>query len=101
MEKDAVLKEVKNYLDITWEDKGLDAKINGFIMTGVRKLDRLSDQKNEYSEGSQEKSLLFNYCLYAFNGKTNEFDVAYRKDIMEFVLDNEVRKNTNEANPLI
>lgn len=73
--------KVKNKLSITWDDPETDARVMDIIESGVDALNfRLGSDCVDYAHG-QERELLLNYCLYAYNGCLDDFFVAYAQEI--------------------
>lgn len=83
-----LLAEVKNYLDITWDDEDADAKLTGQIRRGIAYIvsktgvpaSAFETASNTYDPRAQE--LLFNYVLYDRAGSVDRFKVNYRPDII-------------------
>ena len=87
MNANELLQEVKNYLDITWEDPQGDKKLMGIISMGMAYLQRLTLRALTYEEGTTERALLFNYCRYERSGARDDFGNNYRTDIITFTMD--------------
>lgn len=82
----SLLAEVKNYLDITWDDTDADAKLAGQISRGIAYISAKTgltaadfDGQNANERG---KELLFNYVLYDRSGAVNEFKKNYQSDLV-------------------
>lgn len=83
----AILPEVRNFLDITWTDEPGDTKLTGIIARGMVFVQRLTQRGLDFSEGTKERELLFEYCRYARAGASDEFPLNYRIDIVTFQTD--------------
>lgn len=83
---EGLLAEVKNYLDITWEDTDADAKLTGQIRRGIAYISAKTGAKPSDFDGENAddrvKELLFNYVLYDRSGAVNEFKKNYKNDIV-------------------
>ncbi len=84
-----MLTEVKGYLKITWDDE--DPYIEGFITRGKDHLEGLTGTKLAF-EKSKPKSLLFDYCRYAYNNALEYFDENFRGDILRLQLQEAVNE---------
>lgn len=85
--------DVKNDIDITWEDDGTNKKIKDAVMFGIEKLNSKTGTFNDYTtEGSAARMLLFKYCLYYYSNKANEFEANYMSDITDFINDARIKR---------
>lgn len=86
MESDELLErlltDVKNSLDITWEDEATDRKLSGFTRAGINYLDGKAGEPMEYLNGSDEWALLMEYVRYARDGAMDVFENNYRHLIL-------------------
>lgn len=76
-----LLDDVKNYLDITWDDPAGDQKIMGMIRRGMAALKGKIGECDFYEE-TQERALLFDYVMYARAGEIPQFWENYKPDII-------------------
>lgn len=94
----ALLAEVKNYLDITWDDTDADAKLTGQIRRGITYICAKTGLQPSDFEGEtadeRGKELLFNYVLYDRSGAVNEFKKNYMDDIVGLRIRWEVQNAT-------
>lgn len=82
-----LLQEVKDYLDITWENEATDRKLKGQIRRGIAYIadktgvDRTAET---FSEGGDDRAqaLLLNYLLYDRAGALDQFVQNYRAEIL-------------------
>lgn len=87
-----LLEEIKNDLDITWEDAGTDEKLVGSIERGVSYLmDRTGAASEDFDENSRAKALLFDYVRYDRSAALNEFYENYAHELNSLMIANEVR----------
>lgn len=92
----ALLDEVKNYLDITWETTPEeDQKLSGMV---ERAETALSGKIGEcdFEEETQEKALLMNYVMYERAGALADFWQHYRGEIISLRLRNKVKEHDRE-----
>ena len=84
---DGLLKEAKEYLDITWDDDATDGKLRGQIRRGIAYLSDKTGVEKSASAFSSEtgddraQGLLFNYLLYDRAGAFDEFEKNYASEI--------------------
>lgn len=85
---DNLLQEVKNYLDITWDDTDADEKLTGQIRRGIAYISSKTGVDASVFEPDAEdpddraKELLLNYVLYDRSGALNDFKRNYQSDIV-------------------
>lgn len=95
-----LLSEVKNYLDVTWEDSGTNAKLTGQIRRGIDYITAKTGVKSSVFESSSSEydgraqELLFNYVLYDRAGAVDQFKQNYASDIVGLRLRWEVANAT-------
>lgn len=81
---DKLLQEVKDHLNITWDEEETNRKIERIIKDAIATFNWKLGAEIDYSEEEgQEHNLLLDYCLYAYNQCTNEFDNNYFNEIMQ------------------
>lgn len=90
MEPSQLFVDIKNYIDVTWDDEKTNKKIGESVQYGILKFNRINHKENDYTKVGQARNLLMKYCLYDFSNKANEFDNAYRQDLLDFAMDEEV-----------
>ncbi len=74
----SLLEDVKNYLDITWQDDATDRKISGFISAGTAYLNDKAGEEIDYSKAGYGRSLLMDYVRYMRDGAIDVFENNYR-----------------------
>ena len=77
----ALLNDIKNYLDITWDDSQGEKKLEGIIKRGMAAISGKIEECNFYEE-TQERALLFDYVMYARAGEVPQFWANYREEIL-------------------
>lgn len=84
-----LLFDVKNYLDITWDDTLGDEKIMGIVKRGMDASSKKVGECNFFEE-TQERGLLFDYVMYARAGEIPQFWSNYKEDIISLQIDRKV-----------
>ncbi|MGI6629356.1 MAG: phage gp6-like head-tail connector protein [Bacillota bacterium] len=79
-----MLKEVKDYLKITWNDE--DAAIVRLIDRGIAKLQELVGAELDFDIEGQARSLLFDYIRYAYNNASEYFEENFQQEILRLQL---------------
>lgn len=83
----ALMDDVKNHLDITWEMSTREIeKLSGIIERGKAYLSGKIGQCDFESE-TQEKELLMNYCMYVRAGRLSDFIQNYKGEIISLQMD--------------
>lgn len=87
-----LLSEVKNYLNITWEDEATDKKIGSFILSSVSRLNDIAgfeidfsltvEDKEKLSVAHLGKQLLFSRCFYLNEKALDDFEKNYRGELL-------------------
>lgn len=92
-----LLADVKNYLNITWEDTATDAKLSGIIAGGMAFLNLKAGEEVDYSEDGLPRSLLFDYCRYVRDDALDVFENNYFSLILAMRHEREVRRYAQAA----
>ena len=79
-----MLDKVKDYLKITWTDE--DTAINDLIDRGKEKLEELAGAAPDFESEGLARSLLFDYCRYAYNNASEYFEENFQKEILRLQL---------------
>lgn len=74
--------DVKNSLDITWEDPATDRKVAGWTRAGINYLNGKAGQELEYLFGADDWALLMEYARYARDASLDVFEHNYRTLIL-------------------
>jgi len=79
----ALLADVKNYLDITWNDEATDKKLTGIINRGKSYLqDIASSLFIDFAVECKARSLLFDYCRYARSNALEMFEINFKSQLI-------------------
>ena len=79
---DGLLSDVKNWLDITWDDEATDAKVSGLIAAGSVYLNTKYGGEADYMEDGLPRTLLMEYVRYARDGALDVFENNYQALIL-------------------
>ena len=92
----ALLDEVKNYLDITWEDQQTNLKIQGIIDRGQKYLNRTAGKELDFEVEDKPKELLFDYCRYVRSNALEMFQQNYLHELLSLQIVSEVETYETE-----
>ena len=74
---EGLLDDVKNYLNITWEDEATDQKIGGLIASRMVYLDAKYGSTADYTADGMPRTLLMEYVRYARDSALDVFESNY------------------------
>ena len=74
-----LLEDVRNYLDITWDDPKGDEKLIGMIKRGMASLSGVLGEC-DFLGDTQEKALLFQLVMYERSGERQQFWINYKSE---------------------
>ena len=77
-----LLSDVKNHLEITWDDEATDRKVRGFIASGMVYLDGKAGGGQDYEADGTARMLLMEYCRYLRDSALDVFENNYRSMIL-------------------
>ena len=80
---DGLLSDVKNWLDVTWDDDATDAKVSGLIASGMVYLDGKLGVAGDYTRDGLPRTLLLEYCRYGRDSALDVFENNYRAMILD------------------
>lgn len=89
-----MLEELKEYLKITWTDE--DNSLTSIVERGKSNLEELTGTTLDFETEGQAKSLLLDYCRYAYNNALEYFEENFSKEILRLQLKEAVRVNVIE-----
>lgn len=84
-----LLKDVKEYLKITWDDE--DDSLQGIISRGQANLQELTGTQMDFEQEGQPKSLLLDYCRYAYNNALEYYESNFQREILRLQLTEAVK----------
>lgn len=74
---------VKRHLNITWSDTDTESKLIDRMCDAEAALNHKLGATIDYFVPGQERELYLAYMLYSWNDCLNEFDEAYRDEIIQ------------------
>ena len=74
---------VKRSLNVTWTDADTDARIIDMLLDAEAALNHKLGAEPDYSAPGAERRLFLAYVAYAWNQCLEEFDAAYRAEILQ------------------
>lgn len=77
------LEELKNELDITYNDPLTDRKLTGIMRRAESKIRKYVGIDDSTELNAEEDELFINYCRYAFNNALEMFETNYQRAINE------------------
>lgn len=92
MNKEELLKGLREKIGITWEDENLENRLNSIIECAKASLDFKLGANIDYSIPGMERTLFLNYCMYDYNNCLYEFDKNYRSDIYQIRMKYEIKQ---------
>jgi len=96
---DGLLEDVKNYLDITWDDLEGDIKLTGIIARGMQYLNKVAGAELDYMAEDKPKELLMDYCRYARSNALDEFQINYQHELLSLQIEYEVKAYAEKQEP--
>lgn len=86
-----LLLDVKNYLDITWEDEAGDLKLSGIIARGIKYINNVAGAELDYSKEDKPRELLYDYCRYVRSNALEMFQQNYLHELLSLQISQEVK----------
>ena len=75
---EGLLSDVKNYLNITWDDDATDKKVSGLIASGMIYLNAKYGKDADYTADGMPRTLLMEYVRYARDSALDVFENNYQ-----------------------
>ena len=94
-----LLADVKNYLNITWDDQATDRKISDLIKNGIAYLDLKRGAPANYAEAGLPRTLLFDYVRYARDEALDVYENNYLSLIVAMRNESLVKSYVESAKP--
>lgn len=89
---DGLLKDVKNRLDVTWDDEATDRKYSGLIAQGMAYLNKKLGEEADYTADGDPRAMLMEYVRYARDQALDVFENNYQSMILGAQHDLEVKR---------
>lgn len=77
-----MLDELKNYLDITWDDADSDSKLSGILERAETILCSYAGTTIDFTENLSEKQLLFDLCRYIRSNALEDFKNNFSAELI-------------------
>jgi len=82
-EEATLLADIKNYLDITWDDEYTDKKLYGIMNRGKCYLQDIAGSFSiDFAVECNARSLLFDYCRYARSNALEMFGINFKSQLI-------------------
>ncbi len=78
----ALIDDALDYLQITWEDKTLQRKLEGGLARGKTLLTEYAGAPLDFERPGTPQALLFDYLRYVRSDATEMFEINYQRDLM-------------------
>ncbi len=88
----ALADEVKNYLQITWNDPDTDARLTGIIDRGTSFFEDLVGEPIDFEKDKKAKSLLLDYCRYANSSTLELFQKNFSAELLNLQIGYQVKR---------
>lgn len=73
-----LLEDIKDYLNITWEEERTNKNLAGMMKRGMKRLQKIAGVSSlDFTEEDIERELLFDYCRYANSNALEVFEVNF------------------------
>ena len=94
-----LLSDVKNYLNITWDDDATDNKMRGIIASGMMYLNSKAGAEMDYQADGAARTLLFEYARYMRDEALDVFENNYLSMILDMRHERMVKDYVQETEP--
>lgn len=84
----ALLNDVKDYLNITWQDDRTNKKITSYINRGMARLQFIAGAPLDFEKEDLPRSLLLDYCRYANSQALEVFESNFQSELLELSFSN-------------
>ncbi|SCL88013.1 hypothetical protein [Sporanaerobacter sp. PP17-6a] len=88
---EGILEDIKDYLNINWQDEKTDKRITGYINRGMTRLQHIAGVSLDFTEEDLARSLLFDYCRYANSQALEVFEKNFESELLELNLNNQLK----------
>lgn len=96
---EGLLDDVKNYVDMTWEDPESDKKLSGIIARGMAYINRIAGSEQDFTEEAKPRELLFDYVRYVRAGALDEYAKNYLPELLALQIDRKVERYADQQTP--
>ena len=88
-----MIEKLKTYLQITWDDPQIDARLNVLLEESETAIDGLIGRNLNYNKDLQARELLFSRVRYAYNNAIEIFAENFAAEILRLQLTEGVKKD--------
>ncbi|WP_040328586.1 phage head-tail connector protein [Clostridium ihumii] len=98
-----LLQDIKDYLNISWQDEKIDKNIAGMIKRGMAYLKDVAGVKElDFEEENNSRALLFDYVRYANSQALEMFSINFQSELLSLHLEYQAKalqekKNENKS----
>lgn len=94
-----LLKDIKDYLNITWEDERTNKNITGMIKRGMTYLQKVAGVSSlDFTEEDSPRALLFDYVRYANSQALEMFEINFQSELLSLNLEYQTKEVTQSEN---
>ena len=94
-----LLKDIKDYLNITWEDERTDKNITGMIKRGMTYLQKVAGVSSlVFIEEDSPRALLFDYVRYANSQVLEMFETNFQSELLSLNLEYQAKEVIQSEN---
>ena len=94
-----LLKDIKDYLNITWEDERTDKNITGMIKRGMTYLQKVAGVSSlDFIEEDSPRALLFDYVRYANSQVLEMFETNFQSELLSLNLEYQAKEVIQSEN---
>ncbi len=88
--------ELKNYLQITWDDEETDKRLSGILKRATALLNKYAGVEIDFDKNEDERQLLFDCCRYIYNNALANFEKDFSGDLISLRVQYAVEGYLNE-----
>lgn len=77
-----MLDDLKNYLQITWEDEETNKRVSGILSRATALLNKYAGVEIDFDKNEDERQLLFDCCRYIYNNSLAHFEKDFSGDLI-------------------
>lgn len=81
-QSDRLLRDVRMYLGITWDDIAGDINLSGIIARGKAYLNGIAGATLDYTADDAPRALLMDYCRYVRSNALDDFAKNYMHELL-------------------
>ena len=94
-----LLKDIKDYLNITWEDERTDKNITGMIKRGMTYLQKVAGVSSlDFIEEDSPRALLCDYVRYANSQVLEMFETNFQSELLSLNLEYQAKEVIQSEN---